>query len=318
MGDNGSRLVGDVGGTNARFAIAEMDGGRPRLSDFKNLNCKDYPSLSAAIAAYFEGLPQGRRPLEAVIAVAGPVTDGSIHFTNLGWRVTESELRDVLGFTKATLINDYAALALAAPVLAGDDLRRLGPDVPGHQGSTIAILGAGTGFGASALVRDRGCEAVLTTEGGHIGFAPIDALESEVRRILSLRYGRVSVERLMSGPGLLNLYTALIELEGVEPGCETPDEVTRKADEGDALALRTVQLFCDMLGSVAGDFALAYGALGGVFIAGGVAPKLMAHLDRSDFRRRFEAKGRFHGYLSSIPTFVITQPHAALLGSARG
>jgi glucokinase len=318
MGDNGSRLVGDVGGTNARFAISQMIDGRPSLGRFKNLHCKDYPSMSAAIAAYFEDMPQSERPAEAVIAVAGPVTDGSITFTNLGWRVSETELRETLGFRKATLINDYAALALAAPVLGPDDLRRLGPDVPGHPGSTVAILGAGTGFGASALVRDRGSEAVLTTEGGHIGFAPIDALESEVRRILSLRYGRVSVERLMSGPGLLNLYTALLEIEGLQPCCETPDEVTRKADDGDATALRTVQLFCDMLGSVAGDFALVYGALGGVFIAGGVAPKLMAHLDRSDFRRRFEAKGRFHGYLSSIPTFVITQPHAALLGSARG
>lgn len=311
------RLVGDIGGTNARFALAEPTSGRPRLTGFKNLRCEDYPSMEEAIAAYFAGQPSELRPSTAVIAVAGPVTDGAISFTNLGWRVSEAELRRSLGFQSATLINDYAALALAAPVLGPEDAHQIGPVVDGRPDANVAMIGAGTGFGASALVRDGFSEAVLTSEGGHAGFAPTDALEAEIWRILSLRFGRVSVERILSGPGLLNLYGAVVELEGVQPRGASPDAVSRLADEGDALALRTVQLFCDILGSVAGDFALTYGAQGGVFIAGGVAPNLMAHLERSDFRRRFEAKGRFESYLRAIPSAVVTQPHAALFGTAR-
>jgi glucokinase len=311
------RLVGDIGGTNARFALAEPTSGRPRLSGFKNLRCEDYPSLEAAIAAYFAGQPNEPRPSSAVIAVAGPVVDGAITFTNLGWKVSETELRKSLGFTSATLINDYAGLALAAPVLGPEDVRHIGPVIQGHPNANVAMIGAGTGFGASALARDGFNDAVLTTEGGHAGFAPTDALEAEVWRILSLKFGRVSIERILSGPGLLNLYGALVELEGVQPKCSSPDGVSRCADEGDPLALRTVQLFCDVLGSVAGDFDLTYGAQGGVFIAGGVAPSLFAHLEKSDFRRRFEAKGRFESYLRAIPSAVVTQPHAALLGAAR-
>jgi glucokinase len=321
MGDGASstplRLVGDIGGTNARFALAEPTSGRPRLSAFKSLRCEDYASLEEAIAAYFAGQPHEARPTTAVIAVAGPVIDGAINFTNLGWRVSEPELERVLGFRSATLINDYAALALAAPALSDEDVHYVGERFAGRADSTIAMIGAGTGFGASALVRDGRTEAVLTTEGGHIAYAPTDALEAEIWRILSLKFGRVSVERVLSGPGLLNLHGAMLELEGSKQGCETPDSVSRLADEGDPLALRTVQLFCDILGSVAGDFALVYGAQGGMCIAGGVAPRLLAHLEKSDFRRRFEAKGRFESYLRAIPSMIVTQPYAALLGAGR-
>ena len=321
MGDGAShtplRLVGDIGGTNARFALAEATSGRPRLSSFRSLQCADYPSLEAAIAAYFAGQPSEPRPAVAVIAVAGPVVDGALNFTNLGWRVSETELVRALGFRSATLINDYAALALAAPALDDEDVHHIGPKFAGRPDSTIAMIGAGTGFGASALVRDGRAEAVLTTEGGHIAYAPTDALEAEIWRILSLRYGRVSVERVLSGPGLLNLYGAMLELEGRKPDYDTPDAVSRLADEGDPLALRTVQLFCEIMGSVAGDFALAYGAQGGLCIAGGVAPRLLGHLEKSDFRGRFEAKGRFESYLRAIPTMVVTQPYAALLGAGR-
>jgi glucokinase len=311
------RLVGDIGGTNARFAVAEPTSGRPRLTGFKSLLCQDYPSLEDAIAAYFAGQPEALRPSTAVIAVAGPVTDGAITFTNLGWKVSETSLKKALGFSTATLINDYTALALAAPVLSGEDLHYIGPETHGRADGTIAMIGAGTGFGASALVRDGRAEAVLTTEGGHIGYAPTDELEAEIWRILALKFGRVSIERVMSGPGLKNVYCALLELEGVKRECETPDVVSKLADSGDPLAVRAVQLFCEMMGSVAGDFALAYGALGGVFIAGGVAPNLMAHLEKSEFRRRFESKGRFEAYLRAIPSAVVVQPHAALLGAAR-
>jgi glucokinase len=169
----------------------------------------------------------------------------------------------------------------------------------------------------AALVRDGRTEAVLTTEGGHIAYAPTDALEAEIWRLLSLKFGRVSVERVLSGPGLVNLHCAMLELEGHPQDCDSPDSISRLAEEGDALALRTIQLFCEIMGSVAGDFALAYGAQGGVCIAGGVAPRLLGYLEKSDFRRRFEAKGRFEGYLRAIPSMVVTQPYAALLGAGR-
>jgi glucokinase len=320
MGDGASsrplRLVGDIGGTNARFALAEPSNGRPRLSSFRSLLCQDYPSLEAAIAAYFAEQPSEPRPATAVVAVAGPVVDGALNFTNLGWRVSEGELAARFGFRAATLINDYAALALAAPALDDEDVHYIGPKLAGRPG-TIAMIGAGTGFGASALVRDGRAESVLTTEGGHIAYAPTDALEAEIWRLLSLKFGRVSVERVLSGPGLTNLHSAMLELEGRKSDGETPDAISRLAEEGDALARRTVELFCDILGSVAGDFALAYGAQGGVCIAGGVAPRLLSYLDNSDFRRRFEAKGRFEGYLRAIPSMIVTQPYAALLGAGR-
>jgi glucokinase len=309
-------LVGDIGGTNARFALAIPSDGRPDLTEFRAYRCADHACVDEALEAYFAEL-EGPRPRTAVIAVAGPVVDGAIAFTNLGWRMTERDLAESLGFDRITLINDYAALALAAPVLSEADTRRIGPPVSVHAKSTLAILGAGTGFGASALVRDGAREAVLTTEGGHVAFAPTGALEVEIWRILSHRFGRVSVERILSGPGLMNLYGALVEIEGRGHPCITPDEVTRRADDGEALALRAVNIFCEIRGSVAGDFALAYGAQGGVFVAGGVAPHFLSHLERSGFRDRFEAKGRFESYLAAIPTRVVTHPQAALLGAGR-
>jgi glucokinase len=311
------RLVGDIGGTNARFALAEPTSGRPRLSLFRSLSCEDHPSLEAAIAAYFAGQPSEPRPATAVIAVAGPVVDGALNFTNLGWRVSEAELAQTFGFRSATLINDYAALAFAAPALNDEDVHHIGPKFAGRADSTIAMIGAGTGFGASALVRDGRAEAVLTAEGGHIAYTPTNTLEAEIWRLLSLKFGRVSVERVLSGPGLVNLHLAMLELEGRKPACESPDSISRLAEAGDVLALRTVRLFCDIMGSVAGDFALAYGAQGGLCIAGGVAARLLGYLGKSDFRRRFESKGRFEGYLRAIPSMVVTQPYAALLGAGR-
>lgn len=311
-------LVGDIGGTNARFALADPTLGRPDLHAFTNLRCADFASVDLALDAYLSSLTGRPRPTRAVIAVAGPVVDGAISFTNLGWRMSEGGLAKTLGFERVTLINDYAGLALAAPVLSGDDIHPIGPLRSGRADATIAILGAGTGFGASALVRDGRHEAIMSTEGGHIAFAPTGALEVEIWRILTHRFGRVSVERILSGPGLMNVYGALVEIEGKGPPCITPDEVTRRADAGQPLALRAVQIFCEILGSVAGDFALAYGAQGGVFIAGGVAPHFIDRLETSAFRERFEAKGRFEDYLRAIPTHVVMHPQAALLGAGRG
>lgn len=310
-------LVGDIGGTNARFALAAFDGGRVQLIDPQIYQCTDFASAEEAALSYLAAHPR-RRPPAAVLAVAGPIANGSASFTNVNWRVSQAAFSKRVQLNTTRLINDYAALALSAPMLTDQDYRHLGPETPGDPDQTIAILGAGTGFGASALVRHDGAQTVLTTEGGHMGFAPGDDVEIEVLKILRKRFGRVSVERVLSGPGLLNLHLALSEIEGRPGDCDSPSAVTAKAKAGDAAAVRTVERFCGILGSVAGDFALAYGARGGVFIAGGVAAHLQDTLSAGDFRRRFEAKGRFESYLAGIPTRLILHAHtAALLGAAR-
>jgi len=303
-------LVGDIGGTNARFALVELDApGRP-VTRVVSRPAADHPTASEAIAAYLTG-QGGARPVAAVIAVAGPVTDGFIDLTNSSWTLSEAGLVEA-GLGRARLINDYAALALAIGRLGEADLRRIGPEGSPDPQGTLAILGPGTGFGVSALARDgRGGEAALATEGGHVGLAPGDATELEILRDLTERYGRVSVERVLSGPGLEDLHRCLHGEELDAPA------ITRSALAGDTEALATVDRFCALLGSVAGDFALAYGATGGVYVAGGIAPRILAVLERSPFRERFEAKGRFRDYMAAIPTHVVVHSHPALLGAAR-
>jgi len=310
-------LVGDIGGTNARFALAAIDGGRVELVDPQIYQCIDFASAEEAALSYLAAHGRPRPPV-AVLAVAGPITNGAASFTNVNWRISQAAFSERLQLNGTTLINDYTALALSAPILTEQNCRRLGRELSGDPQQTIAILGAGTGFGASALVRSDGAQAVLTTEGGHMGFAPGDDVEIEVLKLLRKRFGRVSVERVLSGPGLLNLHLALSEVEGRPGDCDSPNAVTARAEAGDPAAIRTVERFCGILGSVAGDLALAYGARGGVFVAGGVAARVQDALANGEFRRRFEAKGRFESYLAEIPTRLILHAHtAALLGAAR-
>lgn len=311
-------LVGDIGGTNARFALVALAAGKPQLIAPKNYLCRDFATAEEAVGAYLSERRGEGRPSAAVLAVAGPICDGEISFTNADWRISETEFSTAMDFASTKLVNDYAALALAAPMFAPEDTELVGPAIAGFHEGTIAILGAGTGFGVSALVREGQHEAVLTTEGGHVSLAPVNDLEVEIWRVLSRRFGRVSVERVLSGPGLLNLYQAMAAIGGHEVVALTPGEVTRRAESGDALATAAIERFCAILGSVAGDCALAYGARGGVYLAGGVSRHVMRTLHSGGFRQRFEDKGRFRSYLQAIPTRVILHPHTmALLGAAR-
>ena len=180
----------------------------------------------------------------------------------------------------------------------------------------MVILGPGTGFGVAGLVRARGGETVLATEGGHVGFAPTDELEIEIWRRLARARGRISVERVLSGAGLFELYQALADIEGVAATLADQAAVQAAGEAGDPLAARTVDRFCRILGSTAGDFALGYGALAGVYVTGGVAEKLAGELVKGGFRERFEAKGRFEGYMRAIPTWLVLDPYAALIGVA--
>jgi glucokinase len=309
------RLVGDVGGTNVRFALIDLASPEPRLLDPRGFLCADYPTLEGAIDHYLAERPAAARPDSAVIAVAGPVTAGAAELTNGRWRMSESSLL-AWGFGGARLINDYAALALSTRRLGDDDLGLIGPGLATATGS-VAIIGAGTGLGVSAVIRDGQSEAVAVTEGGHIGFTPGDEVEIGVLRSLTERFGRVSLERILSGPGLVNLRWALARSRSDEAPPLEPEQIVDLATRGtDPLCVETLERFCAIYGSAAGDLALAMGATGGVYLGGGIPPRILDCLRTSAFRARFEAKGRFAGYTAAIPTQVILHPYAALLGAA--
>lgn len=305
-------LVGDIGGTHARLALVTRGAADWR----RTYLCADFPGVLQAIESYLAEIGTRSRPTRVALAVAGPVIDGCIAFTNNGWRISESELLGA-GFEKARLVNDFAALAMALPYVGPNELNWLGgPREPRPHG-TVAVLGPGTGFGIAALAREGGQSTVVTTEGGHVSFAPTDAVEMEVLRYLSKQFERVSVERLLSGPGLANLHGALGAIAGSKTPVLDPAEITRRARAGEAGCLETVNRFCSILGSVAGDAALSFGAQGGVYITGGVAEKLADLIAASDFRQRFEAKGRFADYQRAIPTWLLASTDAAFVGAAQ-
>lgn len=307
-------LVGDVGGTNARFSLVDGEG---HLRNTKTYACANYGGLDEIIAEYLEETAGKKRPAKAVVAVAGPVVDGEIEFTNLDWQVSETDLIASFGFDAIRLINDFAAQALAAPVLPATDLRRIGPDLRGAPTCPIVVLGAGTGFGVGAVARSQHVDIAVATEGGHAGFAPHDEVEAQVWRRLQGLYGRVSVERVLSGQGLFDLYLALEDMAGRTPELADERAVVEAADAGDSGAGAALDRFCAILGGVAGDLALTHGARGGIYVSGGIAPRMGERLMSGGFRARFEAKGRLADYVREIPTYLITHPYAALVGCSR-
>jgi glucokinase len=315
-GEERLALVGDIGGTNARFGLVNLSGDPLAVLEAESFLGRDFPQPGDAISAYLGRRGLSARLAGAVIAVAGPVENEKIHFTNSQWSLSGEDLRR-MGFARAQLINDYAALAMAAPLLAGADLQTLGPDLPVREGQNLAVLGPGTGFGVAALAQDDLGSATLATEGGHMSFAPGDEVEIEILKILMRSYPRVSVERILSGRGLSELHQALQLIAGRGGPPIAQEIITANALAGDPDCLATIRRFCAILGSVAGDMALGYGARGGVFVAGGIPPLFIEILAASDFRKRFEAKGRFADYMAGISTRVIMRRHAALLGAAR-
>jgi glucokinase len=308
-------LVGDIGGTNARFAVAERTEGKTTLSSFKSLECGDYPDVYEALKAYFSMIG-GRPALDyACVAVAGPVKDGRIKFTNLSWIIEERLLAESVGAPKARLINDYAGLAYALPHLSDQDVKTIGPVTQGF-GNVHAVMGAGTGFGASVLVGGPYGPYCLSTESGHISWAPVNDYEAEIQRFLRKKFGRVTVEMLLSGPGLVNLYQAICAIRGEGTENLTPAQITHLEGEDATGSRYTVEAFLDIMASVCGDLALAHGATSGMFMAGGIAPRLIKHIDELRFRARMEAKQPMVALVSAIPSRIIIHPYAALLGSA--
>jgi glucokinase len=308
-------LVGDAGGTNCRLALAQCVDGQVHLNNVQRYKCSAFPSAEDAIDSYLKSMGWDAPLGAAVIAIAGPISGGEVQSTNMHWRMSEAGLRGH-GAQNVKLINDYTALALSVEHLSEDDIAHIGPKVSGDSQDTIAVIGAGTGFGAGALTRGVGGAVAIATEGGHVSFAPVDEVEVHILKVLTRRFGRVSIERLLSGPGLVNLRQALSEIEGRPLDDIASEDIVREAEAGDELSQLALDRFCAIYGSVAGDVTLMYGARGGVFLGGGIAPAIARHLQAGTFRRRFEDKGRFRDYMAAIPTRIIMNTYAALLGSA--
>ncbi len=305
-------VLADIGATNARFALVGTDGGERTAV----LRCADHATLEAATRSFLTrvGAPPG--PKRGAFAVAAPVTGDQVSLTNLSWRFSTRDLGEALGFERLDVINDFAAIALAIPHLASTDRRQIGEGFA-ETGAPVAILGPGSGLGVSGLLPAATGNGwtILSGEGGHVTMAATDDRESAVLSFLRRRLGHVSAERVLSGPGLVNLYEALTELEGRLPAPMTAAEITAAGLAGSQPVCReAVAMFAAMLGTFAGNVALTLGARGGVYLAGGIVPRLGDFLDRSAFRQRFTDKGPHARYLASIPTLVITHPLPALIG----
>ena len=316
MSSDNRVLVGDVGGTHARFAVVEPSAVGPWRVVHRVDLVEPFATFNDALRSYFERAGVSPLPPTAVIAVAGPVAAGTARFTNRGWDISEADLRSQ-GFGRALLINDFAALALAVDLLDEKHLRSIGPRVSGLEGGTITILGAGTGFGVSCLARNGDRIVPLATEGGHMSFAPTNAEELAVLQLMWKQSGRVSIEHILSGGGLEHLYRTLEQLGGRAPAALAAAEISAAALRSETGARAALTMFCSVFGAVAGDLALAHGARGGVYIAGGIAEKIEEFLMQSPFRRSFEAKGRLSPYVAAIPTQLIVYPDLALLGAGR-
>jgi glucokinase len=305
-------LIGDIGATNARFALV---GPGTAISRIRVLATGDYPDIADAIAGYLAAEANGK-PDQAILAVASPVTGDRVTMTNCPWTFSIAELQRRLGLRRLEVINDLTATALAVPQLPADARVQVGPG-QAVADAPIGIIGPGTGLGVGALVRGGNGWITIPTEGGHVTMAPGDAREGAVLDLMRRRFDHVSAERVISGPGLVNLYNALCETEDVPSEAYTAAQISAAGASGrDARCAETVAMFCAMLGTVAGNLALTLGARGGVYISGGIVPKLGAAFARSAFRARFEAKGRMRAYLAPIPTYVITHAVPAFLGAA--
>jgi glucokinase len=314
----GFSLVADVGATNARFALIGRKGA---IEAVRVLACADYRSLQDAIEAYLSAdLPvTGVAPVRlraAGFAVAGPVGSDRVTLTNHPWSFSIRELRRRLGVDRLVVVNDFTAVAVATPHLKPADRSAIGGGAP-VASAPIGVLGPGSGLGVSGMVPCDGRWIPLSGEGGHVTMAPATARESLVLDRMRQRIDHVSAERLLSGPGLVNLYNTLAEIDGVPAVAYTAAQITDPSiGEADPRCRETVDMFCAMLGATAGNLALTLGARGGVYIAGGIVPKLGAVFAASRFRERFEDKGRLRPYLESIPTYVITHPLPAFIGLA--
>ncbi len=317
------RLLADIGGTNVRFALEQENG---RIEAVMVRPIISFQSISHAIASYLDqpqAIAAGAKAVRlAGFAIANPIDGDAVKMTNADWSFSIEAIRQQFGFEKLLMLNDFTALAMAVPRLAPHHIRQVGGG-KSHPEGVIAVIGPGTGLGVSGLIRSDKAWLPLAGEGGHVSLAPANEREVEILRFAWRDHPHVSAERLLSGMGIELMYRAVAEGASVTAeNIATPEIARRALTRTCPVCDETIERFCEMLGTVAGNLALTLGAKGGVYIGGGIVPRLGERFDRSGFRQRFEAKGRFSAYLAAIPTFVITaetpafQGVSAILGQA--
>lgn len=311
MTSGGVALLGDVGGTNARLAVYD---GR-RLGPVTRFEVAANPDPLALFSDFLRQTGYHGQVRQAVFGVAGPLADDgrSVQLTNSPWHLACDEIERSLGLQRVTLVNDFAAIAWSLPRLSPEDVLKIGPGEP-VAGAPRSVLGPGTGLGVAHLVEIAGRPVGLASEGGHSTMAPANAEEAAILDQVRLRHGHVSAERMLAGQGLVNLHHAIATLGGHEPHADSPEAVTADAARGCNDCLRTLEIFFSMLGTCAGNLALIMNARGGVYIAGGIVPRLADRLLSSPFRERFEAKGRHREWMHRIPTYLIKKPDVAFEG----
>jgi len=317
--DGASVLVADIGGTNARFALARAD--RPAPEPLPSVPTGAHADFQAAARAALSAPnpaalePDRPLPRHAIIAVAGPVTGAEIPLTNADWVIDPQAVLSDLGLETLIVLNDFEAQALALPVLGSDDLLQIGSgQVLAH--APKVVLGPGTGLGVAAMVRANGRWLPIPGEGGHVEIGPVTAEDYRIWPHLDRLGGRIGAEQILSGAGLVRLSQAIARAQGLAPCFEAPQEIPAAAARGEPIASATLEAFARVLGRVAGDHALTFLARGGVYLAGGIPPRIEAHLTRSGFRAAFEAKAPHAALMATIPTFLVRHPAPALAGLA--
>jgi glucokinase len=302
-------LIADIGGTNSRLALLHPDGRIARAETFRN---QDFAALEDVVRRFLAAATE-RPPERAALAIAAPIAGDEIAMTNIGWRFRRHELHQITGARELWLLNDFEALAHALPHLRAADVRQVGGG-RALAGAALAILGPGSGLGVAAAAPNGDGWTAIPGEGGHVSLPVFTPDEAAIVAEHGEPNGHCSAERLLSGPGLVRIHSTLARLAGQQAGTLSPREITARAERGDAVAARTVDVFCGWLGTVAGNLALTVGARGGVFIAGGIVPQMLETFARSQFRERFVAKGSYRNYLDSIPTAVILAEKPAFIG----
>jgi glucokinase len=306
-----TKLIADIGGTNARFALVSG----ARIHDECVYACADFPTIEDAARRFLN--ESKAAPNEAAFAVAAPLHGDAISMTNHVWRFSARAVRDALGLSRLIVLNDFTALALALRHLPANELQQVGGNVAVAD-APVALLGPGTGLGVSGLIPAGGVWMPLQGEGGHVTLAAVDEREAAMLAVLRERFGHVSAERVLSGPGLVHLYEALCALDGQAAKLQSPADITEHGLAAtDPIARAGLDMFCAMLGTAASNLVLTLGAVGGVYIGGGIVPRLKGYFEHSSFRRRFEDKGRYAAYLAPIPAFVIHSDLPAMVGLAR-
>lgn len=310
---NTINLIADIGGTNLRIGTTTLEG---KIDNIKMYRCSEFSGLSQIVQDYLIGFDTNTTQINACFAIACPVDNDLISMTNLPWKFSKKELQQSLDLSQMYFINDYTAIAHAVPSLTDNQKVKIGAGNVVHN-KPISICGPGTGLGVANVVNVNGQWISLGGEGGHVDFAPTDETEIKILNFLLKKYKHVSYEQLLSGLGIEQIYQAMMSIKGQKPEALKAKDITEKAINNECdMCKESLDKFCEILGSFAGNLSLTLASFGGVYIAGGIVPRFIEYIQNSNFRSRFEAKGRFESFNQAIPTFVITEPQPGLMGAS--